>query len=117
MADRFDDAVLSDRPDIEWRPRVEGSKAVITVDLFWLTLDSDHLALRHMAFDAAQRNIETLLNHLHAATNAEDGQTARFRPIEQSIFDGIAFRCIAAQHRKIVASCEHQAGDAGSFAQ
>jgi hypothetical protein len=53
MANRLDDAVGGDRPDVERRPRVEGGKVMIAVDLSWLAVDSDDLTLRHMAFDAA----------------------------------------------------------------
>src|SRR5271156_4892952 len=102
MANRLDDAVIGDRPDVERLPRVEGGKVMIAVDLSWLTFDPDDLTLRHMAFDPAQRNCETLLNNLHAATNAQDRDPAPLCQIEQSIFDGVAFRGIAAQHRKIV---------------
>jgi hypothetical protein len=53
MANCFDDPVVGDRPDSERRPRVEGGKVMIGVDLSWLSLDSDDLAFGHMAFDAA----------------------------------------------------------------
>ena len=53
MANRFDDAVGSDRPNIERRPRVEGGKVMKAVHLFSLAFDLDDLTLRHMAFDAA----------------------------------------------------------------
>jgi hypothetical protein len=53
MANGFDDAVVSDRPDIERRPRVEGGKMMIAVDFSWLALDSDDLTLGHVPFDAA----------------------------------------------------------------
>ena len=53
MANRFDDPVVGDRPDLERRPRIEGGKMMIAVDLPWLAVDLDDLALRHMAFDAA----------------------------------------------------------------
>ncbi len=40
MANRFDDAIIGDRPDIERRLRVEGGKVMIAVDLFWLAVDA-----------------------------------------------------------------------------
>ena len=45
MANRFDDAVVGDRPNIERRPRVEGGKVMIAVDLSGLAVDADDLAL------------------------------------------------------------------------
>jgi len=53
MANGFDDAVVGDRPDLQWWPRVEGGKVMIAVDLSGLAVDSDDLTLGHMAFDAA----------------------------------------------------------------
>ena len=53
MANRFDYAIVGDRPDFERRPRLEGAKVMIAVDLFRLAVDADDLTLRHMAFDAA----------------------------------------------------------------
>jgi len=53
MANRFDDAVVGDCPDIERRPRVESGEVMIAVDLSWLAVHPDQLTLRHMALDAA----------------------------------------------------------------
>jgi hypothetical protein len=53
MANRFDDAVGGDRPDIERRPRFASAKVMEAVDLSGLTLDSDDLTLCHVAFDSA----------------------------------------------------------------
>ena len=53
MANRFDHAIVSDRPDFERWPRVEGGKVMKAVHLFSLAFDLDDLTLRHMAFDAA----------------------------------------------------------------
>jgi hypothetical protein len=89
---------------------------MIAVNLSWLAFDSDDLTVRHMAFDAAQRNCETLLNHLHAAANAQDRQLTPLCEIEKGIFDGVAFWGIAAQYRKIVAAGQHQPGDARPLA-
>jgi hypothetical protein len=116
MANRFDNPVGGDRPDLKRRPRVKGCKVVIAVNLFGLAVDSDDLTLGHMALDAAQRDSETVLNHLHAATNAQNREPAPLSPIEQGIFDGVAFRGIAAQPRKIVTASQHQPGDSGHLA-
>jgi hypothetical protein len=45
-------------------------KVMKAVDLAWLALDADDLASRYMAFNAAQTNPKTPLNHLHAAADA-----------------------------------------------
>ncbi|MGA7222937.1 MAG: hypothetical protein WBX16_08770 [Candidatus Acidiferrales bacterium] len=117
MTNRFDDTVIGDRPDIERRSRVEGCKMMIAVHLLGLAVDSDDLLLRHMALDAMQPNSATLLNHLHAATNAQDRQPALLCQIEQGILDGVAFWGIAAQRSKIVTAGQHQPGNAGPLAQ
>src|ERR1700761_4606222 len=92
MANRFDDAVGGERPSSERRPRVEGGKAMIAVNLFELAVNADNLARCHMAFHATQRYCETLLNHLHATADAQDGKSASLCSIEHCPFDGIAFR-------------------------
>ena len=55
MANCFDDAVGRERPNLERRPRVEGGKAMIAVNLFELAVNADNLASCHMAFHAPER--------------------------------------------------------------
>jgi hypothetical protein len=71
MANRFDNAIVGNRPDAERSRRLECSEIMIAVDLDRLTIDSDELPWGDMSLDAAQRCPGTLLYHLHAATDTE----------------------------------------------
>lgn len=117
MANGLDDAIVSDRPDIKRRPRFTGGKVMKAVDLAWLALDADHLASRYMPFYPAQSNPKTLLNHLHAAADAQHRKPAPLCPIEQGKFHGVTFRGIAPARRKVIPAGQHQSANGRSRAQ
>ncbi|MGA2256321.1 MAG: hypothetical protein ABSG53_16855, partial [Thermoguttaceae bacterium] len=108
MANGLDDAIVSDRPDIKRRPRFTGGKVMKAIDFSWLALDADDLASRHVPFYAVQTNPKTLLNHLHAAADAQHRKPAPLCPIEQGEFHGVTFRGIAPARRKVIPTGQHQ---------
>ena len=117
MANRFDDAIVGDRPDIERRPRFTGGKVMKAVDLAWLAFDADDLASRHVPFHAVQTNSKTLLNHLHAAADAQHREPAPLCPFKQGKLRGVTFRGIAPARRKVIPAGQHQSANGRPCAQ
>ena len=100
MAHRLDDAVLGKRPSLKWRSCLGCAEIVVAVHLRRFSIDGNYLPMSHVTGDPLKSDAEAMLDHLHPAAYAQDGQIPFVRNIDQRIFRGVAFRRVAAVGRQ-----------------